>query len=205
VSRIEIERPRGLNISPGAFRPKFNPPTLLRVVGLDLSLTSTGMSDGNYHWAVQTRPDTCLEDRLDTLVRAVVKFVLADDEPANLVVIEAPAFSRTGPGHEELAALRIMVRHRLWRLKIPYALVPPSTLKKYTFGHGVASKPQMAACVAELYGWDPNDVTVSHGRYDIADALALAAMGYDHVGQPIGTGRCRDSLNAVQWPELVSD
>ena len=179
----------------------------LRVVGLDLSLTSTGMSDGAQQWAVQTGPKFCLEERLDTIVRSVVRFTVGSggDDQTDLVVIEAPAFSRQGPGHEELSALRVMVRHRMWRLKIPYALVPPTTLKKYTTGSGTASKSQIAVCVADMGGWDPNDVKVSHGRYDLVDARALAAMGYDWAGQPIAEAVCRDSLDAVKWPQLLSD
>lgn len=192
-----------------------------RVVGLDLSLTSTGVSDGQSTRVIQTAPGPALEARLDTLLRSVVAFVLSptqwtDRQPygmrADLVVIEAPAWSRAKQtGHEELSALRVMVRHRLWRLDIPYALVPPTTLKKYTTGNGTASKQLMVFTMDDRYGAGLSNVLVKDGRYDRADALALAAMGYDHVGHPLkqvwstSMPPCRDSLDGVRWPPLLSD
>lgn len=181
----------------------------LRVVGLDLSLTCTGLSDGLVHEAIRTGPHEVMEARLDRLVRGVVSFVVRL-RVADLAVIEAPAFSRTGPGHEELAALRCMVRHRLWRLAVPFALVPPTTLKLYTTGHGAASKAAMVDAVDGRHGAALGAVRAAHGRYDMADALALAAMGYDHVGQPLpqrfpAPPPHRKSLAAVSWPDLLSD
>lgn len=194
----------------------------LRVIGLDLSLTSTGISDGQSAHAIQTGPDERLEARLDRLVRGVVSFALSptqwtDDFPqgysADLAVIEAPAWSKAmGKGHEELSALRVMVRHRLWRLAIPYALVPPTTLKLYTTGYGKATKQDMVAALYGRHGLDLQTVKVKDGRYDQADAYALAAMGYHHVGHPLPTKAEPHavpvhlaSLYAVQWPELMSD
>lgn len=205
MTGLELDAPRPTDLLgdlvPGGFVFDTDP---VRVVGLDLSLTSTGYSDGRTHGVVSTRPDEQLEARLDRIIRTVVQFILTDSQP-DLVVIEAPAFSRQGPGHDELSALRIMIRYRLWRLKIPYALVPPTTLKKYITGDGAAVKSEMAACLATQYGWDFQDVKVSHGRYDMADGFSLAAMGYDRLGQPIGNAAYRASLDAVKWPELLRD
>ena len=186
----------------------------LRVVGLDLSLASTGMSDGQSAHAIQTTADTPVEARLDALVVGVTSFVRSptqwtDKHPygtwADLVVIEGPAFSRHGPGHEELAALRLMVRHRLWRLEVPFAVVTPTTLKKYVTGSGTATKQDMVSAVHDRYGVDLIGVKVKDGRYDRADAYCLAALGYDHVGQPLGEAAHRASLDAVEWPDLLSD
>ena len=186
----------------------------VRVVGLDMSLTSTGMSDGETHRAVQTSADERLEARLDRLTRAVVQFVLGTaDWPreATLAVMEDGVFVRKGTGHEELAALRLMTRTRLWRLDIPVALVRPTTLKAYTTGDGKASKDQMVAAVDERHGTELVKLPKSHGRYDQADALALAAMGYHRVqGQPLpqhfpARPPYAPPLDVVAWPTLVSD
>lgn len=199
-----------------------------RVIGLDLSLASTGVSDGQSVHAIQTSPDEPLEARLDRVVRGVVSFALSptqwtDDFPqgrnADLAVIEAGAFSRGAQSEaaEILSALRLMVRHRLWRLGIPYALVPPSTLKLYTTGYGKATKQDMVAALDARHGANLHTWKVKEGRYDRADAFALAAMGYDHTGHPLpmildqstdppSSHRLhRDSLHAVRWPELLSD
>jgi Holliday junction resolvasome RuvABC endonuclease subunit len=195
-----------------------------RVIGLDLSLTSTGVSDGQSRHAIQTDPTEALEARLDRVVRGVVSFALSptqwtDTMPygmhADLAVIEAGAFSRGAQSGaaEVLSGLRLMVRHRLWRLGVPYAMVPPSTLKLYTTGYGKATKQQMVAAVDVRYRAGLADVKVKDGRYDMADALGLAAMGYDHLDRPLyehgyetgQPGPHRDSLNAVCWPDLLSD
>lgn len=193
----------------------------LRVVGLDLSLTSTGMSDGRSTRVVQTGPDTQLEERLDFIIQDVMSFILAAPlgstgwpygACANLAVIEAGAFSRgaQSAAAEYLSALRILVRHRLWRLDIPFAMVAPTTLKLYVADNGGAKKQQMVAAVDARYGTDLASVKVKDGRYDRADALGLAAMGYDRIGQPLhhspdASWRGRASLDAVVWPELLSD
>lgn len=193
-------------LSPLAFLAPFRP-SPVRVVGLDLSLTSSGMSDGARHEVVQTGPHEVTEERLDRIIRAVVRFTVGSGggDQADLAVIEGAAFAAPGRAQHELAAIRLMVRHRLWRLQIPFAMVPPTTLKRYVTGSGDAGKPEMAACVARQYGWDPTEVKLSQGRYDRVDALGLAAMGYDHLNEPIGNATCRDSLNAVTWPEMLRD
>lgn len=177
-----------------------------RVIGLDLSLTSTGMSDGVQHRAVQTGPDEDMEPRLHRLVSSVCSFARGNEtfpQQADLAVIEASAFSRNmQKGHEELAALRYMVRHGLWQLGIPFALVPPSTLKLYTAGHGKATKAEMVSALAARHGLDLSAVKVKDGRYDQADAFALAAMGYAWIGSPLpteGPPPPRASLMAVLW------
>lgn len=189
----------------------------LRVVGLDLSLTSTGMSDGQTHGAVGTDAGTPLEERVSMILSGVVSFVTGAPlvtallPEANLVVIEGGAFSRGAQSKaaEDLAGLRLLVRYELWARSIPFAIVPPTTLKKYTTGDGRASKPDMVAALADRHGIDLSAVRIKDGRYDQADAIALAAMGYDHVGQPLDAdvpfAPHRASLDAVQWPELMSD
>lgn len=178
-----------------------------RVVGLDLSLTSTGMSDGRQQWVTQTAPDRCMEARLGRLVGRARQFAGGTAEwpqEADLAVIEAGAFSRNmQTSHEELAALRHMVRLAMWQLGVPFALVPPSTLKLYTAGHGKATKAQMVRAVAARHQLDLSGVMVKDGRYDMADAFALAAMGYAWANRPlvtVGPPPPRASLMAVPWP-----
>lgn len=187
----------------------------LRVVGMDVSLTSTGLSDGVTHQAVQTAADDVLEARMDRIIRAAVSAVLPTlDRPmAGLVVMEGSAYSRNRQtGHEELAALRLMIRHRMWRLAVPVAVITPTALKNFTTGYGKATKQQMAAVVGSRYGIDWDKVKVKDGRYDQVDALALAAAGYSRAGQPIPVDGSEGgdlalihpqnwaSLNTVKWP-----
>lgn len=181
----------------------------LRIVGLDLSLSSSGVSDGTVHQAFATPSDWTVEARLDRQVWEVMRFVHRDPG-CDLAVIEGGAFARgsQSAAAEHLSALRLMVRHRLWRESIPFAVVPPSTLKLYTAGHGQATKQRMIGAIFDRHGVDLSGVKVKDGRRDQADALALAAMGYAAKGQPlptVGPPGPLASLNAVQWPELLSE
>lgn len=179
-----------------------------RVVGMDLSITSAGMSDGREQQVTQTAPDRCLEHRLDRIVTRARRFAMGTaDWPkeADLVVIEAGAFSRgaQSAAAEQLSALRLMVRHAMWQLDIPFAMVSPTTLKLYTAGYGKATKQQMVQAVATRHLLDLSGVMVKDGRYDMADAFALAAMGYAWANKPLttmGPPPPRASLMSVPWP-----
>lgn len=187
---------------------------LFRVVGLDLSFTSTGMSDGRSVHAFKTSPDETTEARMDRILCQVVTFVYSptqwtDAQPAgkraDLVVIEGAAFGSKGDAVDQLAGLRWLVRHKLYRLGIPFAIVAPATLKAYTTGYGQATKPMMVSALAERHGLDLKPYKIAHGKYDMADAYALAAMGYAVLKQPIpavGPPAPLKSLLAVKWPEL---
>lgn len=184
-------------------------PPRLRVIGLDLSLTSSGMSDGQTHAVTQTSADDPLEYRLDRIVGRVTRFARGTDrwdQEASLAVIEGGAFSRgtQSAAAEHLAGLRLMVRHAMWAREIPFAVVTPTCLKMYTTGNGKAPKTLMVQGVRDRHGIDFTGVMVKDGRYDLADALALAAMGYARIGQPLNTQgppAPRQSMLAVKWPE----
>lgn len=166
------------------------------VVGLDLSLTSTGVSDGRHHQAVQPR-GLRGEERLERIRSEV--FGIAGG--AGLVVIEGMAYGRGAQaGHSELAGLHWLIRWTLHRARIPFAVVPPTALKLAVAGKGNASKPEMVAAVDAAHGTDFASVRLSHGRYDMADAFALAAVGYAHISQPLDGERYKCSAD---WPELI--
>lgn len=193
----------------------------LRVVGLDLSLLSTGVSDGSHHFAIRLPSQEVmpLEPRLVEIRSQLRMFVGLNltggrgvRRAADLVLIEAPAFSKAlQTSHEELSGLRVMVRLMLWDMGIPFALVTPTGLKMYTTGHGKATKAMMGQAIAERHGIDfadrrsPHYVTLKEGRGDIVDAFALAAMGYARLEQPLptqGPPAPLKSLLAVDWPPM---
>jgi len=123
------------------------------------------------------------------------------------VVIEGAAVSlQTRPGSEELSGLRFMARCMFYDHGIPFAVVTPSTLKLYTAGYGKATKAQMVARLRQRHGADLfQGVKVAHGRDDMADAYALAAMGLHRLGHQLpseGPPAPMKSLLAVPWPPL---
>ncbi|MBA3907928.1 MAG: hypothetical protein H0X35_14780, partial [Pseudonocardiales bacterium] len=151
------------------------------VIGLDLSLTSTGIAiiDGG---SVTLHRVKSKGAKGDTLAARHVRLLRITDETyslgiynstdrCSLVVIESPAFSRTtGHMHD---------RSGLWWLTVdifrmhgyPVAEVTPTARAKYATGKGNAGKDAVLAAVVRRYP----DVEVSGN--DEADALVLAAMG----------------------------
>lgn len=188
----------------------------LRVVGLDLSLTSTGASDGQSVHAFQTSPTEVIEDRMIRLANQCLGFVLSptqwtDAQPmgkrADLVCLEGAAFGAKGDAVDQLAGLRWLIRTRLRRMGVPFAIVSPTGLKAYTAGNGRATKAEMVRAVSERHGLGLSHVKLKDGRSDMADAYALAAMGYAYVRQPLpttGPPAPLASLLAVKWPDAAT-
>jgi hypothetical protein len=167
-----------------------------RVIGLDLSLTCTGVAGEG--WTDVIRPRTGLRGhpRLDFIVDQAAVHI----RNADLVVIEGPSFGGgVAHRHEDLAGLRVMARHACWRRGIPYAVVPPSCRALYATGKGSGSKGAVRDAVRERYGVECD----GPGRYDQADAYTLLAMGLHHLGWPLAVlpDSHRRGLDGCQWPD----
>lgn len=181
-----------------------------RVVGLDLSLTSTGVAGTD--WACAHRPGRRRShERLDWLLAAVA---LGVRDGADLVVVEGAAYAQGAQaGHHELAGLWWLVTQYLWRNGIPYAVVTPHGRTIYATGRANpaqewpkkdrsrVAKGMVRAVAVERYGVECE----GPGRYDQADATILAAMGLDWLGYPTVPvpDTHRRALEAVRWPDLI--
>jgi Holliday junction resolvasome RuvABC endonuclease subunit len=155
-------------------------------VGLDLSLTSTGVAviPGDQIRVVRvtskpvpkaTSDDTAF--RLDGIVDGILAHIPASD--ATFVAVEGPSFGSSGSAAHVLGGLWWMVRHALRVEGLDVVIVPPSVVKKYATGKGNAPKDQVLAAVIRRYP----DVNVTGN--DEADALVLAAIRARHTGHPI--------------------
>ncbi|MFD9444999.1 hypothetical protein [Streptomyces sp. NPDC060001] len=201
---FDLETPAaGLPTRPAA-DTTLNLPT---VYGLDLSLTSTGISDGTTADAL-IPGDRDGHDRLE-FHRLAVRDRIPDE--TSLVVIEGVAMSvGYRPGVEEMTYLRGIIRHDLWRRRIPFAICPPQHRIIYATGRAnpakdyPASKRKTAAkgmvrdAVRERYGVPCE----GRGRYDQADSVVLAAMGLHWLGFPLAVlpDTHRRALAGVTWP-----
>lgn len=172
-----------------------------KVVGLDLSLTSTGMarvtrSGESVHVEV-ARVRTKLKDfdRLDFLLDQIHQFT----HDADLVVVEGLAFAAHDTNRQG-AGLHWMVRHGLWKAEVPTAVCPPTVRAKYAAGKGGAGKDEVLAAVIRRYGV-PLDVEITGN--DVADALTMAAMGWRWLGRPVEEKIPQvnaETLPKVAWP-----
>lgn len=184
----------------------------MRVVGLDLSLTNTGVAiidDGavelqrvrsNGHKAA-----TLAErgSRLDQITYAIEDH-LGDLERGfpDLVIIEGPSYGqhRQGGQHDRAGLWWQVVRLSADLASGHIVEVPPATRAKYATGKGNAAKDHVLASVVRRYP------TVTVDGNDTADALVLAAMGARWLGEPIEASLPQANLaamDAVAWPQEV--
>lgn len=162
-----------------------------RVVGLDLSMTGTGIAwrDGTTYTVKpkQDGDERLLEIRdavADAIQQYLIDLVVIEDLPIN-----AKAAGITGMVHGAV---------RAWLLdhNVPYTRVTPASVKKYATGKGNAGKPDMAVAAFKRAGREfPDD--------NQCDAWWLRAMGLDHLGEPVAQmpAAQRAALDAVKWKE----
>lgn len=179
-----------------------------RVVGLDLSLTGTGVtrisSTGTWIADIHrfgTKPTpTDVASRAERL-RTLTTRTLGLCAGADLVAIEAPAFNAKNPGSaHDRSGYWWLVCAGLTRMGIPVAEVVNNHLKTYILGKGSGAgtdKDNVLAATIKRYP------TINIVSNDTADSTVLAAMAARHLGWPI-----EDSLpvthlkavTAVKWP-----
>jgi Holliday junction resolvasome RuvABC endonuclease subunit len=167
-------------------------PRPLRILGLDLSMTATGvcLPDGTTH-TITTRPKDG-DQRLHAISEALYKLTVAG---IDLAVIEDL------PTHAKSAGITGMVhgaaRVALIKAGVPYVLITPATLKAYATGKGNADKTAMAMAAFKRAGRE-------FGDDNQCDAWWLRAAGLDWYGQPefVLPQAQRIRLAKVQWSDL---
>jgi Holliday junction resolvasome RuvABC endonuclease subunit len=146
---------------------------MIDVVGLDLSLSATGLSRLAFGLEQTTfKPKTVGDARLVEIKDWVGIAV----EGAELVVVEDLPFGHNKAAGQ-LGMLHGAVRVELLEHYLRYILVPPATLKMYATGRGNAPKPDMRMELYKRTGRDlPDDNQV--------DAEWLRLLGLDLAGEP---------------------
>lgn len=193
----------------------------MTVVGLDMSLTCTGMAaiQGGSNLIATHRVkssgkkgatvrDTAL--RLEELRQEIMRWLVRLDGAAvpsriDLAVIESPSFGSKGGSAHERGGLWWSVASELACWGVPIATVAPKTREKYAMGvangKGPEGKTAVKLAVQARYGHladIPDD--------NVADAVVLAAMGARWLKRPIDNylGLPTGSLVAMRsakWPE----
>jgi crossover junction endodeoxyribonuclease RuvC len=178
------------------------PRTTPRVVGVDPSLTATGVasSDG---WCSLIGKDGVTTLPLDARLSAVdglVERIITEIGRPDLVLIELPAFSRAVGGALERHALWWLLVRRIRRAELPLAIVYTRGRMRYATGKGAAKKTEIVDAVARRL-----PMFATGGDDNMADAAVMCAMGADWLGHPLAKmpEANRKALDAVEWPELV--
>jgi Holliday junction resolvasome RuvABC endonuclease subunit len=182
-------------------------------IGIDPSLTGTGLArvtaDGVSGALLETstvatsgRRADPLPDRhrrLEVISRSVTDWAL----PADLVVIEGPAYAARGGS--------VLDRHGLWwflvsallRRCVPVAVCPPSVRCRWATGRGNADKAAVSASVESLWrsaGEDPGGGLSGPQNANESDAAALASMAAQRLGLIPALTRHSDAASRVEWP-----
>jgi Holliday junction resolvasome RuvABC endonuclease subunit len=167
------------------------------VVGLDLSLTSTGWSAAGEVAVIATAAKG--PQRLHEVSQEIASRLIELDDPA--VVVEGYSFASRNSQAHAIGELGGVVRLTLWNLRIPYVEVPPTSRAKFATGRGNASKGEVVSAVSARTGL----VFAGKGADDMVDAWVLEEMGRC----VLGTARHdwpaanREALTKVDWSPLL--
>lgn len=169
----------------------------MRIMGLDLSITCTGVAfpDGSTA-GIKPRGKGYgrllgIEERLCAAVRVA---------RPDLAVIEDIRAGLKGDAAKVVPMVHAVAILALGRAGVPYVLVNASTLKLYATGHGVADKESMALAAHTYAG---RTFTGDRGG-DQCDAWWLRAAGHAAYGDPVVRvpQHNADALRAVVWPRI---
>lgn len=178
---------------------------MIRVIGLDPSLTGTGIAAAGWSVAVGSTGNVIADTYAARLARisGLADRVIDQIGQPDLVVLEAPAFDARSTSAHDRAGLWWKLYGRLIGRGIPVATVTTGGLKKYATGKGAAKKNLVVEQVTRRLGhiWDELG-----GDDNRADAIVLCAMGHDALGQPLAPmpATHRAALAAVAWPEIAA-
>lgn len=164
----------------------------MRIVGLDLSLTATGVCD--YDGAARViKSKNVGVARLDDILGAINMPVAC----ASLVVIEGYSYGSANSHAHSLGELGGVIRHALWRWNVPWVDCPPKTLKKFATDNGNAAKTAMGIAAAKA-GYDGPDDD------NCVDAWWLHQFGLYAMDEgDLNRTQYRDkAIGKIVWPEL---
>jgi len=175
-----------------------------RIIGVDFSLTATGVAviDGDNATTtstVKTRRDDGTIDgfaqRCASITRGIIE--VSDIQASDIVLIEGPALHAKSSALDRMfggwwlvaCALQLCVER-------PVVVIMPTQRAKYATGKGNASKDAVLLAVAKRYA----EVDVADNNE--ADALLMAAIGARLLGRPVEDALPQANLDAlakVRW------
>jgi crossover junction endodeoxyribonuclease RuvC len=181
------------------------------IVGLDLSLTSTGIALVHPGGEITTKRVRSTGKKDDTWQRRYARLNALSGEissyipPRSLIVIESPSYaSTTGSQHDRsglwwLVWLATYTRHWHQDSWCDFIPVTPAQRMTYAVGKGGGrgtDKDNILAATIRRYP----DIDITGN--DIADAVILAAIGARLIGSPLEQTLPQANLRALQKLEL---
>jgi len=144
----------------------------MKIVGIDLSLTSTGVAviSDELPECYITQTITPRLSGTNRLIEIRDKLLLGWCGYTDLVVLEGYAFAKNNRAHQ-MGELGGVIRVALTEQRINWIEVPPARVKKFCTGKGNAPKDIMIQQVYKHWG-------VECKTSDEADAFVLAKIGW---------------------------
>lgn len=168
----------------------------MNFIGLDLSLTSTGYSHGNFCDVISTAETGAkrLIHISESIGNLIVEFKI------DIALIEGYAFSSRKSQAHSIGELGGVVRVMLHRMDIPYIEIPPTCRAKFATGKGNASKNEVISFISAKTGL----VWKNPGADDKCDAWILEEMGLSKIGKQRyeWPSSSMEVLNKVDWSPI---
>lgn len=169
----------------------------MRLMGLDLSLTSTGVSIDGVTSVI--RPKTRGAERLSDVTKSVLHLCL--EKQITCVLIEGYSFaSRSGQAFS-IGELGGCIRMALFENSIPVVEIPPTCRAKFATGRGNASKGEVISAISAKTGI----IFSGASGNDECDAWVLERMGMVRLGIDSYWGWTKEQVSAldkVDWVPL---
>jgi len=162
----------------------------VKVLGLDLSLTATGIYCDVCGGEV-FKPKTKGAERLQAIRAAIA----AHYEHSDVAIIEGYSFGSQGRATFNIGELGGVTRLSLYDASIPFIEVAPAALKKFATGKGNVGKDEVLAAAIRKFnfmGTDNNE----------ADAYILNRIGNSHYNGSIRTTYQQEVEDKVEWVEV---
>lgn len=155
----------------------------INLMGLDLSLSSTGYSCGDTAGVIASKLSGV--ERLIEISESIITII--KDLSVDVVLIEGYSFaSRSGQAFS-IGELGGVVRVSLRKNNKPWIEIPPTCRAKFATGRGNASKNEVISAVSARTGI----VWGNPGADDKCDAWILQQMGFSYLG-----------LSEYNWPDV---
>jgi Holliday junction resolvasome RuvABC endonuclease subunit len=159
----------------------------MKVMGLDLSLTGTGLvivdEDGTLVVSELLKSKPSGDRPLDELVRIQkivgrIEAFIEEHSPSSVFIENLAFMARNTTALVQLSGLSFMVRDMLSRRGIPFFLIAPTSLKKFITSSGKGDKNLMLLEVYKQYNH-------SFLEDNTCDSFCLCACGLAFHGKPI--------------------
>jgi Holliday junction resolvasome RuvABC endonuclease subunit len=170
----------------------------MNVMGLDLSLTSTGVSINGNTGVISTSAKGA--ERLSIISLAVLDAII--DNNIEVVAIESYSFGSRNSQAHSIGELGGAVRMRLWERNIFYIDIPPTCRAKFATGKGNAAKTEVMSAISAKTGL----VFSGKGADDMCDAWILEEMCRTRIGisDYAWSATQLSALDKIDWGALTS-